>query len=129
LPTGRFGQRGVRHALRRHRHCVQAICKEKPMLIRPTLIATSEKRLAQANFSPTELDKKLGDGRPIRMSPEQKQLRRRQLLAQTDDMAAVQIGLERIIQGNDLDSINYLAKGTFASRSICRIQLKTRGPT
>jgi endonuclease G len=94
------------------------------MLIRPALIATSEKRLAQANFSPTELDKKLGDGRPIRMSAEQKQLRRRQLLAETDDISAVQIGLERIIQGNDLDSINYLAKGTFASRSICRIQLK-----
>jgi endonuclease G len=94
------------------------------MLIKPNLIATSEKRLSQANFSPTELDKKLGDGRPLRMSVEQKQLRRRQLLAQTDDIPTVQIGLERIIQGNDLDNINYLAKGTFASRSICRIQLK-----
>ena len=94
------------------------------MLIKPALIATSEKRLSQAKFSPRDLDKKLGDGRPIQMSLEQKQLRRRQLLAQTDDIPTVQIGLERIIQGNDLDSINYLAKGTFASRSICRIQLK-----
>src|SRR5262249_4063097 len=99
-------------------------CTETTMLIKPNLIATSEERLAQANFSPTELAKKLGDGRPIQMSVERKQLRQRQLLAQTDDVQAVQIGLERIIQGNDLDSINYLAKGTFASRSICRIQLK-----
>jgi endonuclease G len=94
------------------------------MLIKPNLIAISEQRLAQANFSPTELGKKLGDGRPIQMSIERKQLRQRQLLAQTDDVQTAQIGLERIIQGNDLDSINYLAKGTFASRSICRIQLK-----
>jgi endonuclease G len=94
------------------------------MLIKPNLIASSEKRLSQADIAPKELDKKLGDGRPIKMSVERKQLRQRQLLAQTDDVQSAQIGLERIIQGNDLDSINYLAKGTFVSRSICRIQLK-----
>lgn len=93
------------------------------MLIKPTLIATSEQRFKQADFSPTQLDSKLGDG-PIHLTVEQKQLRRRQLLTETDDMQTVQIGLERIIQGNDLDSINYLAKGTLASRSVCRIQLK-----
>ncbi|QIG92534.1 DNA/RNA non-specific endonuclease [Bradyrhizobium sp. 6(2017)] len=93
------------------------------MLIKPSLIAASEQRLKQADFSPTELNRKLGDG-PIKMSVERKQLRQRQLLEQTDDPTMVQIGLERIIQGNDLDSINYLAKGTLASRSICRIQLK-----
>ena len=93
------------------------------MLIKPNLIAASEQRLKQANFSPAELNRKLGDG-PIKMSVEKKQLRQRQLLDQTDDPATVQRGLERIIQGNDLDSINYLAKGTQASRPICRIQLK-----
>ncbi|WP_407154561.1 DNA/RNA non-specific endonuclease [Bradyrhizobium sp. STM 3557] len=94
------------------------------MLIKPNLIAASEKRLSQAAIAPKELDKKLGDGRPIKMSVERKQLRQRQLLAQTDNVQAAQVGLERIIQGNDLDSINYLAKGTFVSRSVCRIQLK-----
>ena len=94
------------------------------MFIRPDLIASSERRLSQADFSPIELDKKLGDGRPIQLSVERKQLRQRQLLAQTEDVQSVKIGIERIIQGNDLDSINYLAKGTLASRSICRIQLK-----
>ena len=34
---------------------------------------------------------------------------------------AAQVGLERIINGNDLDSINYLLKGTYASHSVCRI--------
>jgi endonuclease G len=93
------------------------------MLIKPNLIANSEQRFKQADFSPTELNRKLGDG-PIQMSVQKKQLRQRQLLEQTDDPQLVQIGLERIIQGNDLDSINYLAKGTQASHSICRIQLK-----
>jgi endonuclease G len=93
------------------------------MLIKPNLIATSEQRFKQANFSPSDLNKKLGDG-PIKLSVEQKQLRQRQLLAQTDDAQMVQTGLERIIQGNDLDSINYLAKGTLASHAVCRIQLK-----
>ena len=93
------------------------------MLIKPTLIANAEQRFKQANFSPTELNRKLGDG-PIQMTVEQKQLRQRQLLAQTEDAQTAQIGLERIINGNDIDSINYLAKGTLVSRSICRIQLK-----
>ncbi|MET0678024.1 MAG: DNA/RNA non-specific endonuclease [Bradyrhizobium sp.] len=94
------------------------------MLIKPNMIASSEKRLSQADIAPKELDRKLGDGRPVKMSVERKQLRQRQLLAQNDDAQTVQLGLERIIQGNDLDSINYLAKGSFAARSVCRIQLK-----
>ncbi len=61
------------------------------------------------------------------MSAPQKQRRYRQLLAETDDATCAQIGLERIINGNDLDSINYLLKGTVASHPICRIQLKDAG--
>lgn len=93
------------------------------MLIKPSLIASSEQRFKQAGFSPANLNKKLGDG-PRPLTVEQKQLRRRQLLAETEDALAAQVGLERIIQGNDLDSINYLAKGMLASRAVCRIQLK-----
>ena len=93
------------------------------MLMKPSVIATSVERFKEAKFSPSGLDKKLGDG-PLKLSAEEIQLRRRQLLEQTDDPLTVQVGLERIIQGNDLDSINYLAKGTLASRSVCRIQLK-----
>src|SRR5690349_11326660 len=93
------------------------------MLIKPSLIAGSERRFKQAEFSPEALNRKLGDG-PIEMTVEKMRLRQRQLLAETQDVQQAEIGLERIIQGNDLDSINYLAKGTAASRSVCRIQLR-----
>ena len=93
------------------------------MLMKPPLIAASERRFEQADFSPAALNRKLGDG-PIPMAAEQKRVRMRQLLAQSDNALSARIGLERIINGNELDSINYLAKGTVASRSICRIQLK-----
>jgi endonuclease G len=96
---------------------------ETVMLIKPSLITNSEQRFKKADFSVDNLNRKLGDG-PIQMTPQQKQMRQRQLLAQTEDVLAAQVGLERIINGNDLDSINYLAKGTLASRSVCRIQLK-----
>lgn len=93
------------------------------MFIKPSLIAGSERRFKQAEFSPEALNKKLGDG-PIEMTVDKKRLRQRQLFAETGDVQKAEIGLERIIQGNDLDSINYLAKGTAASRSVCRIQLR-----
>lgn len=93
------------------------------MHIKPALLSASEQRFKEANFSPARLDEKLGDG-PLEMSVAQKQQRRRQLLALTGDPEAAQIGLERIINGNDLDSINYLCKGTLVSHSVCRIQLK-----
>jgi len=93
------------------------------MLIKPSLIAGSERRFKQAEFSPEALNQKLGDG-PIEMTVEKMRVRQRQLLAETQDVEKAEIGLERIIQGNDLDSINYLAKGTAASRSVCRIQLR-----
>ena len=93
------------------------------MLMKPTVIAASERRFKQADFAPAALDKKLGDG-PIPMTVEKKRVRMRQLLAQTDDAVSARIGLERIISGNELDSINYLVKGTVASRSVCRIQLR-----
>jgi endonuclease G len=96
------------------------------MHIKPALLSASEQRFKQAKFSPTQLDQKLGDG-PLDLSPVEKQRRHRQLLALTGDAEAAQVGLERIINGNDLDSINYLAKGTFVSHSICRIQLKDSG--
>ena len=86
------------------------------MLMKPPLIAASERRFEQADFSPAALNRKLGDG-PIPMTAEQKRVRMRQLLAQTDNALSARIGLERIINGNELDSINYLAKGTARVRS------------
>jgi len=94
------------------------------MIIKPSVMAASEQRFEKVDFSPVELDKKLGDGRPVDMSDVKLQVRLRQLLAQYDgDPIMAQIGLERIINGNDLDSVNYLLKGVRASHAICRIQL------
>ncbi len=93
------------------------------MLIKRNLILDSEARMKKAQLDPSQLDKELGDG-PLKMTVEQKQRRYRQLLASTGDAESAQIGLERIISGNDLDNINYLAKGTAAARPVCRIQLK-----
>ena len=61
------------------------------MLIKPTVIAASERRFKQADFVPAALDKKLGDG-PIPMTVEKKRVRMRQLLAQTDDAVSARIG-------------------------------------
>jgi endonuclease G len=63
----------------------------------------------------------------MQMTVQQKQRRHRQLLAETGDAESARVGLERIINGNDLDSINYLLKGTLASHSVCRIQLRDAG--
>jgi endonuclease G len=93
------------------------------MLIQRNLIVASEARLRKAKIEPARLSKQLGDG-PLRLAPEKKKQRYRQLLAVSGDPTIAAAGLERIINGDDLDSINYLAKGTAASLPICRIQLK-----
>lgn len=57
-------------------------------------------------------------------SPAQRQARRAQLLAESADGAGADRQLERIIGGNDLVSINYLAIGAARARSVCRIHLR-----
>jgi endonuclease G len=94
------------------------------MLINSGLISSSEQRFRKANFSPDALNDKLGDGKPVLLSPQQEQERRSQLLIQTGNPQKAEIGLERIINGNDIDSVNYLLKGTRASHPVCRIEIK-----
>lgn len=48
----------------------------------------------------------------------------RELMASTNNAQAAASALERIIAGNDLTGINYLAIGLRASRSVCRICLR-----
>jgi endonuclease G, mitochondrial len=100
------------------------------MIINTEVVEASERRLKQANFilnkvaeQFTALDNKLGDG-PIKMTPEQRARRYRRLLAETGAPETAQLALERIIGGNDLVGINYLAKGLAAARSVGRIQLR-----
>ena len=58
------------------------------MLIKPSLIAGSEQRFKQAKFSPAELNRKLGDG-PLKMDPEKRRIRLRQLMASSILKAAL----------------------------------------
>jgi endonuclease G, mitochondrial len=53
--------------------------------------------------------------------------RQRSLLQQNDDPALAQMRLERILQGNELTDINYLAQGLSCARSVCRIVLRKQG--
>lgn len=48
----------------------------------------------------------------------------RELLSSTNNAQAAADALERIIAGNDLTGINYLAIGTRAASSVCRISLR-----
>ena len=51
--------------------------------------------------------------------------RRATLLGQIDDPLAAQTRLERILHGNELTDISYLAQGVLCARSICRIVIRS----
>ncbi len=53
--------------------------------------------------------------------------RERAILQQNDDPALARVRLERILQGNELSDINYLAQGLSSARSVCRIVLRRQG--
>ncbi len=90
------------------------------MFIKRALIESSQRRL---DFAPDKLKEKIKDG-PRELSVAQRESRFRQVLAETKEPERAAQALERIVGGNDLVGINYLAKGTAAARSVCRIQLK-----
>ena len=77
------------------------------MLINRSLIERSERRM---QFRLAAILKLLADGQR-KLNEREKAARYKQLLAQTGDAERARGALERIIAGNDLDSINYLSKG------------------
>ena len=93
------------------------------MLISQSLIEASERRMQRAKIEPHKLDKQLGDG-PLDLTAPERERRLRQLLNQNQTPERARSTFERIINGNDLVSINYLAKGSAAARPVCRIQLR-----
>src|SRR5215213_1543390 len=50
--------------------------------------------------------------------------RRATLQRQIQDPAAAMTRLERILQGNDLTDISYLAQGMLCARAVCRIEIR-----
>ena len=51
--------------------------------------------------------------------------RRATLLGQIDDPLAAHTRLERILHGNELTDISYLAQGVLSARSVCRIVIRS----
>src|SRR5258706_9451582 len=49
------------------------------------------------------------------------------LLRQVGDAETANLRLERILQGNELSDINYLAQGTACARSVCRVAIRRNG--
>ncbi|MCX7423403.1 MAG: hypothetical protein NT013_28240 [Planctomycetia bacterium] len=93
------------------------------MLIKTDLVQQSCKRL---NFDLAKLIDQLQKvvSRERWMTAEKKERRYRTLLSDTGSPELARTQLERIINGNDLVSINYLERGLAASRAVCRIQLR-----
>jgi endonuclease G len=92
------------------------------VIIKAELIQDSKSRLT---FNPKQLSEQLGeDNRHRWLTTEQKENRMRQLISQTGSPERARTAFERIINGNDLVSINYLAKGLLAGRAVGRIQLR-----
>lgn len=101
------------------------------MLLDRQLVEASIARAKRSRLNPIALADKIGDGpRSKFTTPEQRRDRFAQLLAESGNPNYARESLERLIGGNDLVSINYLARGTAASRSVCRIRLRnTSGDT
>ncbi len=101
------------------------------MLLDRQLVEASIARAKRSRLNPVALSEKLGDGtRSNYTTPQQRTVKFSQLLAESGNADYARKSLERLIGGNDLVSINYLARGTAASRSVCRIRLRnTSGDT
>ena len=95
------------------------------MLVDTSLVLDSISRAKRAKFNPAKLSQQIGEGdRTARASTGQRQGRLVQLLAETGDAEQARETLERVLEGNDLVSINYLERGSNAARSVCRIRLR-----
>lgn len=60
-------------------------------------------------------------------SPRAIDQRRTTLLRQVGDALVANVRLERILKGNELTDINYLAQGMVCARSVCRVSIREGG--
>src|SRR5690242_20179571 len=67
------------------------------------------------------------DRQPRRATRRTVEHRRAALLRQVCDPRVAAMRLERIMQGNDLADISYLAQGLVAARSVCRVVIRAGG--
>jgi endonuclease G len=101
--------------------------------IPPLLLQVIESTLARAQRSDVDAAVASRNATPLQIAPDNVLRQRRDFL---DNQlggelspAELQETYERIINGNELQDINYLAKGTKASRSVCRIRFQAGSGT
>jgi endonuclease G, mitochondrial len=66
-------------------------------------------------------------GERRRASPRQIEQRRNVLMEQYEDATFARVRLERILKGNDLSDITYLARGLIRARAVCRVVVREGG--
>lgn len=67
------------------------------------------------------------DSKPRAATPRQRQERRRAILRQVCDSQTAGLRLERILQGNELSDVSYLAQGLVAAQSVGRVVIRHHG--
>jgi endonuclease G len=101
--------------------------------IPPLLLQVIESTLARAQRSDVDAALASRDATPREIAPNDVLRQRRNFLDNQLggelSRGELQETFERIIDGNELQDINYLEKGTKASRSVCRIRFQTGGGT
>ena len=94
-----------------------------PGFLNEAIIQDSKDRFDEHRIAKRIKSKALHDGPRHEITPQQKRGILSELLANTNSPTIAARTLERIIAGNDLVGVNYLALGTRASRSVCRVNL------
>lgn len=95
------------------------------MRVRQDIVRATIRRAATVRFKPSVAAKSIAeDSRERYTRPAQREARYARLLAQTREPAEAHLTLERLLGGNDLVGIAYLALGTQVSRSVCRVHLQ-----
>ena len=94
------------------------------MRLNSELVSTAVAKSESVLLDLSRLRKKVQDGdRCSHTTPAQRERLLRRLIEDSRSEASAHRALERILEGNDLTSINYLAKGTNVARAVCRIHL------
>jgi endonuclease G, mitochondrial len=99
------------------------IKRENAMLATPRIQETANR--AKAQQLETVIRKLSNSDDQRQATQRQIEQRRATLFRQIDDPLVARVRLERIMQGNELTDIGYLAQGVFAARSVCRIVIRS----
>lgn len=99
--------------------------------IPPLLLQVIEATVARARSMDMDALLASKNATPRQIAPDEVLEQRHNFLREQfrDELSSSEIEqtFERIISGNELQDVNYLEKGTIASRAVCRLVLRARG--